>query len=196
MPELQMAAEMSRAVAALDPELPVHQAGSLEQRLASVFLPSRTAASALGAFGLLALLLAATGIHGLVSYVVARRAREIGIRMAVGAGPVHVLRVVLGRMAVLLLAGAAAGLVLAAGAPRASHRSGLGAASGVIGPDARNTVASELGRTSHHPFTGAYDATGAMTVRLAGVAPTTAFHGMLRSNVASRAPRCVARPSR
>jgi ABC-type antimicrobial peptide transport system permease subunit len=67
----------------------------------------------LSAFGVLAMMLAATGIYGLVAYAVSRRVREIGIRMALGARPAQVLRLVLGKMAALLAAGSALGLVLA-----------------------------------------------------------------------------------
>jgi len=58
-------------------------------------------------------MLAATGIHGLVSYAVSRRTREIGIRMALGAHPVQVLRLVLGKVTLLLMFGSVAGLALA-----------------------------------------------------------------------------------
>ena len=58
-------------------------------------------------------MLAATGVYGLVSYAVARRVREIGIRIAVGAQPRQVLWLVLGRTMTLLLAGCAVGFVLA-----------------------------------------------------------------------------------
>jgi putative ABC transport system permease protein len=58
-------------------------------------------------------MLAATGINGLVAYAVSRRTHEIGIRMAIGARPAQVLRLVIGRTATLLLVGSALGLVLA-----------------------------------------------------------------------------------
>src|SRR5260370_23164439 len=82
----------------------------------SVF-PRRAAANGISAFGLLAVMLAATGIHGVVSYAVARRVHEIGIRMAVGARPAQVVRLVLGKTVVLVATGAAigAGLAMAAG---------------------------------------------------------------------------------
>jgi putative ABC transport system permease protein len=60
----------------------------------------------------LTLTLAATGLYGVVSYAVARRQREIGIRVAIGATPAQVFRVVLGRTAGVLAAGGAIGLVL------------------------------------------------------------------------------------
>jgi predicted permease len=109
----QMVREMRRAVGALDPLLPLYGTGSLNQMLGFAFFPTRAAAVALSAFGVLAIMLAVTGIHGLVSYAVARRVREIGIRVAVGARPSQVLRVALGRIMVLIAMGSAIGLVLA-----------------------------------------------------------------------------------
>ena len=79
--------------------------------LGFVYLPMHAAAIALGAFGLLAIMLSVTGIYGLAAYTVARRSREIGIRMAIGARPSQVLRLVLGRTSVLVLSGAAVGLI-------------------------------------------------------------------------------------
>jgi len=58
-------------------------------------------------------MLAATGIHGVVAYAVSRRTREIGIRVAIGARPLQVLRLVLGRTAVLIACGSVLGLLLA-----------------------------------------------------------------------------------
>jgi predicted permease len=113
LPEGQMVAQMRRAVAQLDPGLPLYGTGSLQQMLGFAFFPSQAAAVALSAFGVLAIVLAATGINGLVAYAVSRRVREIGIRMAIGARPSEVLRLVLARMAALLMAGAILGLALA-----------------------------------------------------------------------------------
>jgi predicted permease len=113
VPSEQIVREMRRAVAALDPQLPLYGTGSLNQMLGFAFFPTRAAAVALSAFGVLAVMLAVTGIHGLVSYAVARRVREIGIRVAVGARPSQVLRVVLGRIMALITIGSAIGLILA-----------------------------------------------------------------------------------
>jgi predicted permease len=113
LPAAQIVGEMRQVVARLDPELPLYGTGSLNQMLGFAFFPTHAAAIALSAFGLLAIMLAVTGIHGLVSYAVARRVREIGIRMAVGGRPSQILRLVLGRIAVLLAIGSAIGLVLA-----------------------------------------------------------------------------------
>jgi predicted permease len=116
LPSEQIVAAVRQAVAALDPSLPLYGAGPIEQMLGFALFPSQAAAVALSAFGILALVLAATGIHGLVAYAVSRRRREIGIRIAIGAGSRNVLRVVLGRIALLLGIGAAAGLALAVAA--------------------------------------------------------------------------------
>ena len=112
-PEAQMVEQMRQAAAQLDAHLPLYGTGSLQQMLGLVFFPTRAAAIALSAFGLLAIMLAATGIHGLVSYAVARRVHEIGIRMAVGARSAQVVRLVLGKTLILMIAGAAIGLGLA-----------------------------------------------------------------------------------
>ncbi|HYL05462.1 MAG TPA: ABC transporter permease [Thermoanaerobaculia bacterium] len=118
LPAGEMAQQLRQALAGLDPRLPVHGLGSLRQMLGFALLPARAASIALGAFGLLALMLAATGIYGLASYSVSRRTREIGIRVAVGARPAQVLRFVLGRTALLLGIGLATGLVLGLGATK------------------------------------------------------------------------------
>ena len=97
----------------LDPSLPLYQAGTVDQMLGFALFPSQAAAVALTAFGVLAIMLSATGIHGLVTYAVSRRQREIGIRIAIGASTGNVLRVVLGRLAILLGIGALVGLALA-----------------------------------------------------------------------------------
>jgi predicted permease len=104
---------MRTAVSSLDQGLALYQTQSLDDMLALQRVPHRVAATALGAFGALALLLAVTGLHGVVAQTVARRRREIGIRVAIGATPAHVLRLVLVRTLVLLACGAVGGGALA-----------------------------------------------------------------------------------
>ena len=113
LPEAQVVEQMRKVMAQLDPHLPLYGTVSLRQMLGFAFFPSHAAAVALSAFGLLAIMLAATGIYGLVSYSVARRVKEIGIRIAIGARPIQVVKTVLGRSLVLLLIGGAIGLGLA-----------------------------------------------------------------------------------
>ena len=112
LPEAEMARALRRAVASLDRQLPFYALGSVRQMLDLAYLPARGATIALGAFGVLALMLSVTGIYGIAAYTVSRRVREIGIRVAVGARAGQVLRSVLGRTGVMLAAGSAGGLAL------------------------------------------------------------------------------------
>lgn len=114
-PESDLAAEMREAIGRLDPHLAIFGAGSLHQMLGLVYLPMHAAVVALGAFGVLALMLSITGIYGLAAYTVSRRVREIGIRVAIGARPAQVLRLIFARTGVLVAIGAAAGLALGVG---------------------------------------------------------------------------------
>jgi hypothetical protein len=118
LPESQRVEQMRQAMVGLDSHLPLYGTGSLQQMLGFAFFPTRAAAIALSAFGVLAIMLAATGIYGLVSYSVARRVREIGIRMAVGASRAQIVGTLLGRTVILLTAGVAIGLGLAVAAGR------------------------------------------------------------------------------
>jgi putative ABC transport system permease protein len=113
MPETETVRLMRRAVLQLDPSLTVFADGSLTNALGLALFPARMAAVVLGSFGALAVILAATGVYGIMAYAVSRRTREIGIRMALGAAPAQVARVVLTRTAKLLAVGIAIGFGLA-----------------------------------------------------------------------------------
>jgi ABC-type antimicrobial peptide transport system permease subunit len=76
------------------------------------YLPAWIASIALGAFGVLAVMLAVTGIYGVANYSVTSRRREIGIRVAIGARSRHVLQCVVGRLALLVAAGSGVGLLI------------------------------------------------------------------------------------
>lgn len=104
---------LRRTVAELDPSLTIFSDGPLASALGLALFPAKLVAIVLGSFGLLAIVLAATGVHGIVAYAVSRRTREIGIRMALGAAPSQVARVVLMRTAMLLASGIASGFALA-----------------------------------------------------------------------------------
>jgi predicted permease len=95
----------------VDANLPVSDAKTMETRISESLGPQRFATNLLAVFAGLAILLAAVGLYGLISYSVAERTNEIGIRMALGAQPVDVLAMVLRQGAKLALAGAAAGIV-------------------------------------------------------------------------------------
>jgi predicted permease len=112
LPSSEVIASVRRAFAELDPSIPLYETQTLNGMLGVALLPSRAAAIALGAFGALAVLLALTGLHGIVSHAVAKRQKEIGIRLAIGARPSAILRLVLSRTLVLLATGVVVGLVL------------------------------------------------------------------------------------
>ena len=101
-----------------DGDLPVYSLGGLDEALAYVFVPAWAATITLNAFAALAAVLIATGVYGLAAYSVAKRAREISIRVAVGARPAQVLGTVLGRTGTLMLIGAAVGTVLGVAASK------------------------------------------------------------------------------
>jgi predicted permease len=113
MPETETLRLMRRAVLELDPSLTVFDDGSLTSAVGWALFPARLVGAVLASFGALAVILAATGVYGIMAYAVSRRTREIGIRMALGAAPFQVARTVLTRTAIMLGVGVAIGLVLA-----------------------------------------------------------------------------------
>jgi len=110
-PAAEIAAALSTMMAKADPTLPV-TIESWTEAMALVLFPMRAATAALSVLGLLAGMLAATGIFGMASYTVSQRLRELGIRMALGAQRKQVLRAAVGRTVLLLGVGSVAGLAL------------------------------------------------------------------------------------
>jgi len=97
-------------VQALDKSMPLTNVITIGQVMGAVLWAPRMGASLLAIFGLLALLLAAIGIHGVMSYSVAQRTQEIGIRMALGAQSTDVIKLILGQAGLILFAGGLIGL--------------------------------------------------------------------------------------
>jgi predicted permease len=113
-----LAPALRREVAALDADLPVSDVRTMTNHLGIALLPARLAGWVLGGFGLLGLVLAAVGIYGVMSYSVARRTREIGIRMAIGAAYPQVVGLVMRQGLRMVVLGAAIGLAGAVAASR------------------------------------------------------------------------------
>jgi putative ABC transport system permease protein len=97
----------------IDPGLPVTDIETLPQALHASVAEPRFRTLLLALFGAIALLLAAVGIYGVISFSVSRRTREIGVRMALGATPASLRRLVIGESVKLALFGLAAGIPLA-----------------------------------------------------------------------------------
>jgi predicted permease len=117
---VRSSAPLDDAVAALrseaqtiDPAVPVFNAMPLEEYIAASLFAQKIAASLLGTLGSVALLLAAIGLYGVMAYSVAERTNEIGIRVALGARPLDVLRMIVRESMTLALPGLVVGSLLA-----------------------------------------------------------------------------------
>jgi putative ABC transport system permease protein len=106
----QLVSAVRREVSALDTNLPVSNVKTLSQMIYERASPKRLMTYILAVFGLCALLLASVGIYGVMSYAVAQRTHEIGIRMALGARAAHVLKLVVRNGMSLALIGVAIGV--------------------------------------------------------------------------------------
>jgi predicted permease len=100
-----------QTVSNLDPDQPIYQTRTLDQLIELNLVPWRFSMTLLSIFAAIALLLAAAGIYGVMAYFVAQRTHEVGVRMALGALPRDVLRLVVGQGAKLALIGVTTGLL-------------------------------------------------------------------------------------
>jgi predicted permease len=117
-PAAALLPSLRQAILELEPEIVFTEDSTAEQVAETTLAPTRIGAAVLGAFGGLALLLAAVGLYGLIAYSVSRRTREVGVRMAIGARPRDVLGLVLRQGLKLALAGVGVGVLAAAGVAR------------------------------------------------------------------------------
>lgn len=124
---LELAPAVRRTLLAIDRDIPVHGLRTLSAYVDAAVAPTRFVAAVIAVFAALVLLSVAVGLYGVVSLEVARRTRDIGVRIAVGAGRGAVLRSVLLRGLRLTAAGAMAGLVVAAALERLSEAGIVGA---------------------------------------------------------------------
>ncbi len=108
---LNLTAAVRRQVQGMDPNQPVYNVSTMEQTLDQSLITQRLSMTLLAFLASLALILAAVGIYGVMSYTVTQRSHEIGIRMAIGAQPRDVFKMVIGRGMMLALIGVAFGLV-------------------------------------------------------------------------------------
>ena len=107
---LSLAEPARRVIQGMDPELPVSQVRTMETIVRQTFASQQFSAVLLGGFSLASLLLAAIGVYGVLAYSVTQRTREIGVRIALGAEPLTITRMVVASGARMVMVGAAAGL--------------------------------------------------------------------------------------
>jgi ABC-type antimicrobial peptide transport system permease subunit len=110
--------ELRDLLRSVNPDVPVGDLGTFQNAYASLLAPQRTGLMLLGGFSVLALLLAGVGIAGVVAHGVAQRRREIGIRIALGAGRLAVQRLAVSSSLQAVMLGLAAGILLSAATTR------------------------------------------------------------------------------
>jgi predicted permease len=119
MPPERVVGTLQREVAALDPNVAIFESGTMSSHLGIMLFPYRAGATISALLGGFGLLLSSIGLFGVVSFSVARRTRELGIRLAIGATPSMVMRMVILEQARVIGISIALGLLISLGAARA-----------------------------------------------------------------------------
>jgi predicted permease len=114
LPASVLEPQIRREVQSVDPGLPLFNVRSMREVMDDSLAPRRFSSAMVGTFAAIALLLASLGIYGLLAYMVGQKSHEIGIRIALGAQPSDILKLILRRGMLLSGAGIFAGLLLAA----------------------------------------------------------------------------------
>src|SRR6476661_5974750 len=107
--------DVRNALHRLDPALPIYDSRTLNEHMQIAVFAQKMAANLLGAMGVLALLLAAIGLYGVMAYAVSQRTQELGIRLALGASPGSLLGMIVGQGMKLTSVGLLIGMALAMG---------------------------------------------------------------------------------
>lgn len=117
----QAAAQLRKAVSALDPEVPVTRVRTMNEVIAASDSTSRSLTILLFGFGVLAVVIGSVGVYSLIAYMVSWRAREIGIRLALGAQRLRIVREIVLRSLALAAGGSVLGILVAIAATRLLH---------------------------------------------------------------------------
>jgi ABC-type antimicrobial peptide transport system permease subunit len=115
LPDAQIAGQLRQLIKEVDSRLVIMETKTMAEHLSVQLFPPRAAAGLLGVFGLLALILATTGLYGTVAFNVSRRTREMGIRLSLGADANKVVRMVLRGAMGLAVVGGVMGLLVSLG---------------------------------------------------------------------------------
>ena len=168
---------LKAAVTGVDRDLPLFDVRTMEERLARSLATARFNTLLLTLLGGVGLLLAATGIYGVIAYFVSQRTQEIGVRMALGATPGSVVRLVLGQALRPVAVGAAIGVAAALGASRVLSSQLFGVS---------RTDPLTIGAVVATLIGVALLASAVPARRAAAVDPTRAFSAALQSSPTSR----------
>ena len=140
VPPSSLVAPLRTIIRSADPSIPIYQVSTMEDMVASQTSQSRFTMWLMGVFAGVAMTLSVIGIYGVMSYLVSQRTREIGIRLALGAGGRDILRLVVGNGARLI----AAGILIGLAAAFALQRLVASLLYGVTAADAASAVAVGL----------------------------------------------------